>query len=457
MQLDCLCTGISRCALLFSRVIALSKTGQKLFESVPLPGIQAGTPVTSANGRYILINTGYFTILDANQNQGPDTPLEVWYQSTPTNSTNPFSPIGYFHNPSEGYYDGGQANTNDMFVWGYDTATDATTAGAGQMFGFQMPVSGGMAAQEFELGGARAFQSGTAPILANSGRSMYWSVTRSQQICWDGSATLVQNRFSRGTTASIGFARGSPVYIGARASPTINSKNWNPTIYGPGAANEVWAMNRDYSVSTSITTSSIVSSRVVVSPDDAFVYYATQDGTIARLDGTTLEALWEVGLEGSVEGDIALNKMGTMLYVGGSSGVIRAYQVAINTSPTITPTKDPDSTGAPTVSPSGTPTLSMKPTPVPTVSPSASPTNSPAPTGSDAPTHSPTTTTRPTFTPAPSVVPPPSDFPSLTPSSTPTKFPTMTPTMEEEETTSSATVACSNMMGMLLLAIVLMV
>lgn len=323
----------------FSRCIAITTTGELLFESTPLVGVQAGTPQTTSDGRYILLThnvnqeVGHFSVLDTSAASG--TAIDVVY--TYVNATSPFSPIGAYHQPAEGYYDGGEGNTNDMFVWSFATARNASTVGVGQIFGFQLPMDSTAAMAAFPLGEVRDHQASTPPVLTNSGRSLYWAVTRAEQRCWVGSAFRSMYRFNRGRTSTATFARGDPAWISSRAPPSLSSDPVSPFVYGPGAAAELFRMDANFSTITTTNTSWIVSSRVAVSPDDQVIYYADQDGNVAQLDATTLETIWSTKMIAPVVSDIALNKAGTILYVGDTSGLVTALQVATSSAPTPSP------------------------------------------------------------------------------------------------------------------------
>ena len=102
-----------------SRVIALDPTiGVQLWQSTDLPGRGAGTPVSSHDGRYVWANTnsagwtvGHFSMLDTsevvsgggaftNTTEGGDLEPAFSYR----NQGNPFSPLGIYLQPTEGYY-----------------------------------------------------------------------------------------------------------------------------------------------------------------------------------------------------------------------------------------------------------------------------------------------------------------------------------------------------------------
>lgn len=215
--------------------------------------------MTSYDGRYVLINsnvenTGYFSVFDvATVTSGAS--LEPIYQATAdefpvlinvtdpdalsnitsANVTNlPFAPLGVALQPAEGYYDGGENNTNDLFVWATDTQVGASQGGIGQMYAFQLPMDPTAPLAAFPLGDPQVWESSTAPVFANEGRSMYFATTRAETRCWIGSADSDRYRFNRAKTATIGASRGSPAYVASLASPSLSGSDDMPTVYGPG-------------------------------------------------------------------------------------------------------------------------------------------------------------------------------------------------------------------------------
>jgi hypothetical protein len=347
-----------------SRVICLSPSGALLLQSVPLPGVPAGTPVTSYDGRYIYLThnidqlTGVFTVLDTLDAAADGTiPAAYTYQ----NATNPFSPLGYYHKPNYGYYDGGENNTNDIFIWAFDTAKDATQVGTGQMFAFQMPMDPAGEMAVALLGTQfRDFQASTAPVLTKGGISMYWAVTRAQQNCWVGVNSTKRQFFNRGRTNSVSLDRGDPAYISSRAGPTLShsfadaNSSSALAVFGPGASNQVFRLDENFTELLTANVSFVVSSRVAVSPDDAVVYYATQDSVVAQLNAATLEQNWFTNTLSPVSADIVLNKAGTVLYVADTNGVVTAYRVANGGAPTPPPTQ-PAASDSPSASPTDGP------------------------------------------------------------------------------------------------------
>lgn len=344
-------------------------SGEKLFESVPLPGVQAGTPVATEDGRYVLINSnvdklqGYFSLLDTN-GAVPDVAVAVTYTSN--NASHPFSPIGYFHKPAEGYFENGLGNPNDVFIFASDLGKDSITAGTGQVYGFQLSNIGSPLALLL-LGGDRDFKASTAPVLSRFGRAMYWSVTRSQTQAWVANISGPAARFDRGRSATQEFTRGSPVYIGARATPTLSSDPNEPYVYGPSASQELFRLSYDFSERVMVQTSAIMSSRVVVSPQDDYIYYVLQNGNLTQARASTLETVWSISLNAPVESDMALSLDGTTLFVADTAGLVRAFQVATGgTAPngTVSPTSAPLLTASPSGS-LASPTTSLAPSMAP--------------------------------------------------------------------------------------------
>ncbi|GKY93839.1 hypothetical protein MPSEU_000350800 [Mayamaea pseudoterrestris] len=376
-----------------TRVIAVSPSGDQILETVGVPGVQSGTPLTTYDGRYILMNSnlddqGYFSVFDTNGDTS--NPIEPVYQFT-GNSTAPFAPLGGFLQPAEGYYDGGEANRNDIFAWGVSVPENATAAGMGQLYAFQMPMDGS-AMKAFALGGEQAFQMSTAPVFGNKGRNLYLATTRAEERCWVGEAGFDRSRFNRGRTETIGLTRGSPQYISAAAPPSLGGDPEFPTVYGPGAAAEVWAATYNFSMYVAVPTTAVVTSKVQVSPDNVMVYYGTQDGFLVQADAASLTPVWSKTFGVSLEGEIALNKQGTMVYACDSSGVVKAYTVSTPDSTTTAPTATAAPTG-PTIAPTITPQPTITPRPTtfaPTKAPAAAATDSPTktPTRDDAPTGS---------------------------------------------------------------------
>lgn len=341
--------------------------------SAPLEGEAAGSPLTSYDGRYVYLthnsnamSVGHFSVLDSLE-ASLSTPVLPLYSEF--NVTNPFSPPGIFHNPEEGFYDGGQGNTNDVVIWGHAPNPLDTRAGDGASFVFQFPIGygapttsvGRQSDQDGEeeegpkdmsrrlfwmiLGDrTKDWQAVSAPVLTNQGRSLYWSVSRSQFRAWVGSAGTNTARFNRGRTSSPEFERGSPRYAACPNTPALSSSTTEPMVFAGTASEQFVKMNYLMDEETALirNTTSRVRARAIVSPDDEFVYFTEFSGVVHQASTVDLNDSWNVSV-GSLDGEIALTSDGSMLLVGDVTGNVHAYQVATRTSPapTATPTKAP--------------------------------------------------------------------------------------------------------------------
>jgi hypothetical protein len=369
--------------------------------SVPLEGAAAGSPVTSFDGRYVYLthnsnamSFGHFSVLDT-LGATMDTGLFPIYSEF--NQTNPFTPPGIYHKPEEGYYDGGQGNTNDIVIWAHSPNPTDSTVGSGASFAFQFPMNyvdpNIAVARQGEqdqpsmplfwviLGdNMKDWQSTSAPILTNLGRSLYWSVSRSQFRAWVGQAGSNNNLFNRFKTGSPSFGRGNPRYAASPNTPALSSHPTQPMIFAGTASNEFVKMDYLMTEETALVrnTTSKVRARAIVSPDDKYVYFSEFSGILHQASTADLQDAWALDNEfGAFDGEFSLTSDGTMLIVGGVTGKILAYRVAFN--PTAPPSSSP--TTEPTAQPQPQPTTGFIPTSIglvptagqPTVKPTRSP------------------------------------------------------------------------------------
>lgn len=365
--------------------------------STPLEGIAAGSPVTSFDGRYIYLthnsngkSFGHFSVLDS-FNAVEDQPVFPLYSEF--NTTNPFSPPGIYHNPEEGFYDGGAGNTNDIVIWAHDKAPLDTAVGTGASFAFQFPIgytdSSTAEARQAGDGNGPLFwtilganpkdwQAESAPIITNGGRSLYWSVSRSQFRAWVGQAGSGFARFNRGRTSKPIFTRGNPRYAASPNTPALSSDPTQPMVFAGTAANEFVKMNYLMDRDTAVVqnTTSTVRARAIVSPDDEFVYYSEFSGVIHQARTDDLEDSWKITDFAALDSEFSLTTDGSILVVGDATGKVVAYQVKqLPTSEPTVATGAP--TGAPTSAPEGfRPTVDVD-IPAPGDAPSAKPTRSP--------------------------------------------------------------------------------
>jgi hypothetical protein len=351
-----------------------------------------GTPVTTEDGEYIITTynngvQGFFSIFEISQ---PSTPLYTYKH--PTIVDEPFGAVGYYWSPVEGNYPEGALNTNDIFIWNFDTNLVKTngTVGTGLVFVFQMPTNPMTALNVTIVGDVRDFQAKLPPIITDNGLSMYWSVTRSRTYAWMGDGT---NRLDFGTNGieNVGFTRGSESKAAsADAPPTLSHANGTEGfVVGPTANTEIFRLNRNFSDTPGvvITTPTVISSRLLVSPDDMFVYYATQspDNSLYQVESTALTQVWVLPLAAGIEGDIAMSKNGASIIVADSAGAVTSFIVA-TAGPTAPPVAAPMSAPVGTPVPGGTPTTTppsstMVPSEVTSPVPSVTP-----PTGGSTPT-----------------------------------------------------------------------
>lgn len=285
-----------------------------------------------------------------------------------------------YHSPIEGFYDSdtnnGRSNTNDIFVFMTDTNQDVVNvrgdpqAGIGQMYAFQFPTDYFVTEDSTSLaviflGGVRRYQAHTAPVLADEGQSLYWPMVRGEVRGW------VEQRFSRGNTATLNLGRGEPAYIAPRSSPTLSHDPVDFFVCGPGSSSVVWRADRTMTNLTMVPTDAVVSSRLAVTFDEQFILYGTQGGLLSCANSQDLSTVWTVG-DGAlsldpIKGDIAVDA--TRVYVGDDQGngvgqvvgleiayVVESPSSAPSSVPSTVPTLDSATTAAPTLATTELPT-----------------------------------------------------------------------------------------------------
>lgn len=357
------------------RVIALDMDGTELWVSGDLDGVPSGSPAVSSDGSYVFLThnanfetIGFFTILSAVDGA-------EFYSAS--NQTTPFSPLGIFHQPYEGYYDydNGRGNTNDLLMWSMQPKPEDTTIGVGQLFAFQFPVAttGANSTVGYFLMGEepRSFQSITAPTITNQGLSAYFSTSRSNFYGWYGTTTSPRGRFNRGPQAVAGFTRnslfaGQPVFASPAVSNGVATLPIEPVIFGGTAAPEFVRLNYNFTEQVVVPTSSLIKAEARVDPFDRVVYFAEESGTLHQVDFATIQDIWVYNASNTVEGELALNPKGSILYIADSTGLVTALQVSnlpVTVAPTAAPTANVTESLAPSV---GTVAETPAPTPAPT-------------------------------------------------------------------------------------------
>jgi hypothetical protein len=378
----------------YRRVVAVGLDGTELWVSEQVPGVASGDPVSSGDGSYAFLThnsdfktKGHFTILSAGGT--------VFYTEASTNSS--YAPLGIYHNPPEGYYDGGAFNTNDIMVWSLQPKPEDTAVGDGATFAFQFPMDfpasgpGNVTMLGTEI---RDFQAITKPVFANEGRSLYFSHSRSAFTCWLGTAGLARGYFSRAAAATLGFTRGVPPYQAIYAPPALSSNSAQPFVFGGTAAAEFVKLAYDLSAPVVIPTTSLVQTQAIVAPEDSSVYYVETNGIIHNADFDSISDIWTYQLAGQVLGQMAMKANGSVLYVADANGLVQALQIA-ETPTTPAPSGMPSGLSVPSDSPSmspialgetGSPTTAPIVTEVPVVTTLAPVATSTAPVAAPAPT-----------------------------------------------------------------------
>ena len=355
--------------------------GNELWVSDPMNGVATGSPVMSSDGDYIFLthNSNFGTMGTFTSLWAPGDG-SLFYSRT--NVTSPFAPLGIYHSPIEGNYDGleGRNNTNDMIMWSLSPMNNATVINDGDTFGFQFPLGFDGNASEvgyFMLGlNPRTFRAITAPVLTNRGLYAYFSASRSEFYGWNGNLDNARGSFNRGPQEHIGFTRnaafkGQCVF----ASPALSSSTDQPFIFGGTASPEFVRMNYNFSQETVVNTSYLIKAEARVDPFDRAVYFVEESGFLHQVNFDTIQDIWTQDMGGMVTGEMALSPKGYVIYVADTSGAVTALQLS-----DIPVTPSPSA--PPSYSPSAGPTA---PTAAP-INMTASPNNIPAPLSTAAPT-----------------------------------------------------------------------
>jgi hypothetical protein len=178
----------------------------------------------------------------------------------------------------------------------------------------------------------RAFSSNEAPVLANGGLNMYWSTYKNEFLAWAGELNVKRSAFDqRATNLLRPGGLGDPRYISARAPPTLSSLNDTELmIYGPQADGFIFKANFDYSSFASYATdgNQPISCRLIVSPDNAVLYYASPVGNLVQVDADSMNPIYTSASTGQYVGEIAQSVDGAYIYAADTGGNIRAYLVA---------------------------------------------------------------------------------------------------------------------------------
>ncbi|CAJ1968734.1 unnamed protein product [Cylindrotheca closterium] len=428
----------------YTVVVKRDMYGDLLSVSPSLEGEHSGSPVVSDDGNYVFLThnspdktTGYFSILDAN--------LEIVVTRS---NAGAFAPPGIYHSPEEGFYDpipgvaDGFLNTNDLIMWSLTPQVPNAPVPSGRIFAFQFArdyeIRDIDTLNYFNTGTDRAFRTITPPVITNKGRSVYWSTSRSEFFGFIGNPGVDRARFNRNPNLRIQFEMnaqwsGQPIF----STPAVSTEaDGSAVVFGGSASNEFFRFahffngtdgeaSRILIARTPVTTatSTLIVTSPVIDPLARAVYYVESDGTLHQANYDTIEDIWTETIPDGVQGEMAMNADGSILYVMSVEGRIIALGVA-EEAPSMSPTTEPVSVPSmsPTAEPSGIPSMS------PTAEPSSVPSMSPTAEPSSVPSMSPTA--EPSGVPSMSPSAEPSGVPSMSSTAEPSSVPLMRPVAE---------------------------
>lgn len=280
----------------------------------------------------------------------------------------PFSPLGGQPAPttiptsdvttSEGEEQ--QQNLNDVFVWAMAQGKYEHPESIGFVYSFQFPANYDPDANKKDTvlqyhvvrDNVRPWQSDTMPVMttnrSHGAESLYWVVltpTTTEVLVWEDAAS-----FAEDPTATLELAqeqKSSPsdesatkaIPLRHLPSPVLlmkptdmdgldsdsSSPNNVQALYGAGPSNQFYRISPDGTESTVITTDSIVLSKPVVSNNH--VYYATTGGRFVQADLQTLDTVWSVMRNTPIQGDLAMNAAGTMVFAASVEGGVIAIRI----------------------------------------------------------------------------------------------------------------------------------
>jgi len=379
-------------------------SGSVIFQSAQITGMVADTPVMDSDGTHVVVThnvdglRGLLSVFYIPANvPGQALPPLITQDYIPVTGLNetgaqrPFSPVGFYHNPIAGWYDGGVTNTNDMFVWAWDTERTAESISEGQMFVLQFPTNyvpgDGSALSLQTMGGQTDWHASTPPTLSSRGIDMHWSATGSKFNCWIGQEGLARSYFSRIRAGQFSTTRGQRPFsprMSSRTQPTVGSDR----VFGAGANTQIWSNSLAFDDTQTQETNDLVAADLILSLDETRVIYATMesltnDGEVVMVRANNLQQIWTIAVPFGVLGELALSPDGTRLYFANAIGEISAYEIAENNSPTSSPTILAVPTVSPVIAASEMPSAAASETP--SLAPSIDTTPGPTGTNSSAP------------------------------------------------------------------------
>lgn len=385
-----------------------------------LPGHCSGDPKIGTDGKYIYINSnsdagssGHFNLISTNGT--------VLFTSENDDATDfPFGPVGCYNKPIQGAYAGGEANWNDICVWGSTLLPDTASVYFGATYAFQMSFdqtapfairpllpndSRGLAGPEWQVV--------SAPLLTNEGLDAYWSVSRGQFRAWVGAPGQEGTYFDRRAVVSQkSFPSAQPRFI-PNKNTLVKTSASPPQLFAGLASQNFVSMDFELNEVWVNPTVSLVLAEARVSPDNERIYYTQQAGDITSANTADGEINWAVSIGSFTMSEFSMSPDGGTLYLGTTQGKIVAWDVGL-----------PPPSEAPSEVPSDVPSAapSRGPSP-PTLFPSFAPSDK-----SEAPSLAPTGARSDLPVPTDAPVVPPPDAPVKAPTDTPVQLPTEAPT-----------------------------
>jgi hypothetical protein len=316
-----------------SRIHSISITdGALIWESKALLGACSGTPVISFDDKYVFVThnrmtNGTFTILHASSGV-------VFFQAADAQQL--LSPPGIFFFPSQGNFQGGEGNMNDLVVYANKPSlTNVEVPMDSATYAFQFPIGFAGSKEGLKvttLLNNSDFQTFTPPLITNQGNSMYWGVSRSKVIGWIGIA------FDRDVGGNnIGYGRGDPPSLPILSEIVMGKDTVSPSLYTGTAENAFAAISTAGDILSplwNISTSSPVyaKSHVTTHNGSEAIFFIEELGKAYLLDGKTGRQIWSfMASDSKVLGNFAKNSQGTIVYFADTNGYLTALQIVAAT------------------------------------------------------------------------------------------------------------------------------
>jgi len=234
-------------------------------------------------------------------------------------------------------------------MWSLAPQTLNAPIPAGRIFAFQFAIGFDIDLDDvdsldyFFLGSNRAFQAITPPVITNKGRSVYWSASRSEYFCFIGNPGVIRARFNRNPNLKHQFKKNpqwndQPIF----STPAIaTDENGSAVVFGGTASNEFFRFRNYFKgtegdaskkivapAPTKVETSTFILAPPIIDPLERVVYYVESGGVLHQANFDTIEDIWTESIADGVQGAMAINNEGSVLYVMSVDGRILALTVA---------------------------------------------------------------------------------------------------------------------------------